>query len=270
MVYYHLDQVVITCFCRLPDEIRSALKTPDRTVTFYVPKGKGSSIKTEGHTRITLSDPSREFFLKTFDLLHNIPHALSRIEIACDTTFQFKCLAEEMLEKIEKTMYRKHVIKFIPYKKDIKRKTLSLYFGRRPYQLAVYVREYKGHFCLRQELRICHQNIIKKTIGVEGLVGLILNFDFKNIFDEWYDKYMVEGVIDFKKAVRCFYSFPAGPRQRMRQSLAERHLISAYTPATFRADIDKILKDIKRKHGRKSKRELKLRHRSPSDFVKPK
>ena len=187
-----------------------------------------------------------------------------------------------MLEKIEKTMYRKYVMKFTSYvpkgTKKINKKNLqkgligdrTLYFGPRNYQLAVYVRKDKGNICLRQELRICHQNIIKKKTGVESLVDLILNFDPKNIFDEWYDEHMVEGVIDFKKAVRCFYSFPAGPRQRMRQSLAERHLMSAYTPATFRADIDKILKDIKRKHGRKSKRELKLRHRSPSDFVKPK
>ena len=120
MFLYHLDQIVITCYCKISENIKKQLKDKNKNVSFFTSKLDVKHPTKKRSTTIRVSNPSNEFIISTSKILEKTPCILSKIEMACDSVYSCQEEAEEKINTIERTMIRKYNARFNVYKSNKK------------------------------------------------------------------------------------------------------------------------------------------------------
>lgn len=279
-IFYHFDQIVLTCYCPVSAQTRSQLKE-------VVKEGvKFSESKTGNRVNIILFGPSCKTLETLFLLVRNYPYDISKIEMAKDTVYDNLYSAERALNDIAITTYRNQNFKFNDYnpsndkaciapltpQKKVRSDligTRTLYFGFSNFQFVAYCRKYNGHIVLREEIRISHHARIQRVTGINTLCDLFMHFNIKSFLDDWIDKNMRTGTVDYKRISSAVSKAPRQIRKDfpyLCESMAQYFF--GDSPAQVRHNLNELKLAVGKKRGRKTTQEKRLLKMRISDVIR--
>ena len=276
---YSFDQIIIntrqdqqTLKKSLPvDELGSEcnsfdLKTPSKPAKAY-----------GYNTAIVFVAPTNNFF-KILNRYESIlgHYKIYKIEIAEDTIFPDKGEAySAFMQNLSMTKkWATDYLLYTPSEKEFNNKSSgeglwsdrTAYYGGKNFKVAVYNRTSKINDkpCLHIEFRLLNAGNIKKRTGIEFIRDFI-DYDIKNLFEQWVDKFIKYDEIDILKVGKWLLKITR--RRKLtssairRAKLAGRTLCAAWGISNF-ADFKSYLRkkkaEIKKKKGRKSAFDTKI------------
>jgi len=216
---------------------------------------------------IIIEYPCKDFFEKLNSIIDPNYYHICYLEVFCDDSFATEESARRSLWEFRKTYIRKYVFDYRQhdqYNTDPKKWSkdpdaigpMTLCFGLRRYQLAVYIRKQNGHFILRNEIKIVNHGVIKRLTGIDTILDL-LYFDSKIFFCDWFDSHMKEAKINYEK-IRFFLFGMKSSTSKIETDLQDVLIIQLLgeTPSDMRNNLKSRLaeyqKSISTKRGPKT------------------